>query len=506
LPQEPAAPAEPITTRPAIEPWEPPTSRPAPPPTDVPNIVLLFADDLAPGWTGFEGHQVVRTPRLNQLAAQGAWFARCYVHTPMDAPTQATVLTGQYPHTHGVTREEGALKRFADTVTERLFRAGYRCGIVGNLRLPDERAWRPGLGLADCAAIDDGAWNGATTWVNGREARAEGYLIDWQTDRAIAFIEEHRRRPFFLWVCFRAPREPLAYPPGMESLYPPEAMKPPVTAELDVTNRPRKLNGSALAKQFDVHEKTLGEERSKYAALVTRLDRNVGRLLDHLETSGLSGKTVVVFAAGNGMALGDHGLFGTGTAFYDEFVRVPLLVRYPRAARAGTKIERVVGLVDLAPTLLELAGLPRAMVMQGQSFVTLLKEPDDPHWADEEFFECDAPGAGPGPVPTGARSGAGSILAAGAVAQPSGSPPASGGAAFSARGLVTRHYKFVDYLDGSSTLYDLKRDPDEMEDIGAILNNPSHPRYHDYTRTYGPVQKVLRDRLTLWRKQTKDLK
>ncbi|GMV95865.1 MAG: arylsulfatase A family protein, partial [Phycisphaerae bacterium] len=126
--------------------------------------------------------------------------------------------------------------------------------------------------------------------------------------------------------------------------------------------------------------------------------------------------------------------------------------------------------------------------------------------ADEEFFECDAPGAGPGPVPTGARSGAGSILAAGAVAQPSGSPPASGGAAFSARGLVTRHYKFVDYLDGSSTLYDLKRDPDEMEDIGAILNNPSHPRYHDYTRTYGPVQKVLRDRLTLWRKQTKDLK
>lgn len=483
-PADEAPPTEPQPPEPTPRVWKPPATRPAMPAPDGPNLLLIFADDLAANMTGFEGNREIQTPRLDGLAASGACFLRCYTPTPQDAPSQAVLLTGQYPHTHGVIRDGLGLAPYTDTFTARLYRRGYTCGVVGSVRLPEAQSHQPGHGLHDFVAADDGQWTGARAWVNGQEQWVEQYLLDWQADRAMQFIETNQARPFFLWLCLGAPREPLAYPPGTEASYPPATLARPDTSQIELSMRPPRLNAAPIATAYAKREPLLAEDRSKYYAMVTRMDANIGRVLDRLDALGLQQKTVVIFVSGNGLALGDHKLYGKGPAFYEELVRGPLLVRYPRLTRPGMRMDHVVGLVDVAPTLLELAGLEPPRTMQGDSLVPLLRDPEHAAFAGEEFFECDPPA----PTTPDARPAA-----------------APGPGEFSARGLVTRNFKFVDFLDGSSALYDLKRDPDEMENLSAIMTNSGHPRHNEVKRNYESVQKVLRDRLTLWRKKTKDL-
>ena len=161
---------------------------------DRPNILLILSDDQAPNLTGFEGHPLVQTPHLDQLAAESAWVTRCYVPTPQCAPSRACILTGQYPHTHGVTTNGSKAKPMtlsphADTFTVRLKRAGYVCGIVGKWHLPYEASGAPGFGLVDYVATDDQkwSWNDCDVWVQGKKTQSDKFLTDWHGDRAIEF-------------------------------------------------------------------------------------------------------------------------------------------------------------------------------------------------------------------------------------------------------------------------------------------------------------------------------
>jgi hypothetical protein len=202
----------------------------------------------------------------------------------------------------------------------------------------------------------------------------------------------------------------------------------------------------------------LREARSKYYAMITRIDANVGRVLHHLDELDLHENTAVVFACDNGWALGDHGLYGKGPFFYEELIRGPLLIRYPKLSGAGTRIERVVSLVDLAPTLCELAGLTPPVTMHGRSLLNLIRYPESTRHADERFLEYD---------------------------EQKGKP-------YPARGIVTKRYKFIDYLkDTHDVLYDLERDPDEMHNV---VND-----FH-----YDGLAEVLRNRIELWRSRTED--
>src|SRR5690606_26134294 len=136
-------------------------------------------------------------------------------------------------------------------------------------------------------------------------------------------------------------------------------------------------------------EKALLVERTTYGAMVSRLDRNIGRILEHLDGAGLRKNTLVIFTSASGSALGEHSLLGTAPAFYGGLVPVPLLVRFPGMAEAGMEIDRIVGLVDLAPTLLEAAGQHVPFTMQGDRLVSLLKNPRGTGHGDEEFFEYE---------------------------------------------------------------------------------------------------------------------
>jgi arylsulfatase len=437
-----------------------PTTRPAIP--TGPNIILIIVSDQHAGLTGFEGHRQVKTPNIDRLAADGLYFERCYTPTPLSGTSRACILTGKYPHAHGATAEKATLAPETDTFTALLKKAGYACGIVGKWDLPDTAARSPGFGLTDYVATEDQAWKyeQCPVWVQGEKKTADKFLTDWETNRAIEYVEKNKERPFFLWLAFRTNQDPLVYPPGSEKQYPPDTVNLPDPKNRERGEMPRSLTGvKAVTDPAGMDDRKLREARSKCYAMISRLDENIGRLAARLNELKLSDKTVVILTSDGGFALGDHGLYGRGAFFYDAMIRCPLLIRYPAVARSGGRCPRVVSLVDLGPTICEMAGLPRNPLMQGYSLVPLLNNPNSRVLPDERFLEYDAQ----------------SLV----------------------RGLVAPQYKFARYLRDSNfdVLYHLTRDPEELNNVG---------RPADSKNQYFGVIKVFANRVEQWRKNTRD--
>jgi len=289
------------------------------------------------------------------------------------------------------------------------------------------------------------------------EDKTDAFLTDWIADRAIEFVTDSQDKPFVLCVAFRVPYPPFVYPPDTRDLYPPASVVLPKSMACEPAGWPGVLRHADPVRVFgEKSEQQIREARSKYAAMITHLDANVGRILEALRRHGLDERTIVVFTSTGGFALGEHRLYGTGPFFYDELIHVPLMVRDPARAKEGVTTDRVVSLVDLAPTLLALAGQRVPVSMQGRSLVPVMKDPRTRRHADECFLEHEQKG---GAIP--------------------------------ARGIVSEQYKFVDYPESGRVLYDLKRDP--LEQHNAVGD-----------AEYAAVVRVLSLRLEAWQKKTRD--
>lgn len=425
-----------------------------------PNMLVLCAGDLAGGSTGFGGNSGIRTRHLDRLASEGVHFTRCYTPTPQDGPGRVTILTGQYPHTHRVNTDGLMLSPNADSSLVRLKKAGYACGLIGNWHLAPHTGGGPASQPAEFTALpaDSWTWKGSEVLVTGERSRTDQYLTDWEADQVIHFLEKSQEHPFVLFAGFTAPRMPLEYPPGGESQYPldqvqlPHALPTETVQALQAT-----FAAFAPVRNCPQDETGLREARSKYAAMVGRLDENIGRILDRLEALGLKSRTLILFTAGSGMAVGDYKLLGKGPLFCDPLVRVPLILRHPAMGEPGSQIDRIVGLVDLAPTLLEATGLSAPITQQGRSLLPLLRQPSTRGHADERFFEYEELDK----------------------------------VKFPARGIVTTQYKFIDYQGPGDMLFDLKRDPNETRNVAT---DPA----------YAEIVHVLKERLNTWRRTTRD--
>ncbi len=428
-----------------------------------PNIILITAADLPLHLTGLAPRLGARTPRLEALAARGATFTRCYTPTPQAAPAQACLLTGLYPPVHGVTAEGRAPGPGMDAFTSRLSRAGYTCAFVGRWAIGGGEPGRPGFGMEGVAVIEPAAmsWLNCPVHVRGNRGVSEGYLTDWLTDRALDVLRTAGGRPFFLWVAYPAPALPAEAPPGTGDLYPPASLELPANTPGQPHERKGNLAQHPSAMAFrSAGESELRSSRSAYLATITHLDGCVGRLLDGLEAAGLSDETAVLFTAESGVCLGERGLLGKGPFFYDETIRVPLVLTAARVP-AGRRIERVVSLVDVAPTLLAIAGAPSPARSCGRSLLGLIAEPGG-SWPDEAFLACEE-----SPNPAG--------------------PPLRQ----QVRGLVTRQYKLIDYTGLGLMAFALHRDPAESFSVTEIAQ-------------YAQVVQVLQARLTRWRTAIKD--
>ena len=345
---------------------------------DRPNVVIMLTDDQRWDAVGFAQRNVrgrfpflrESTPNIDRIAAAGVWFNNAFVVDSLCSPSRAAYLTGKYNHVNGIVDNSTPLPANTQTYATLLRAAGYRTGYFGKWHMGSQRQ-RPGFDEY-ASFVGQGRYLNSPLIVNGVTTRTAGWIDDVTTTYAVDFIKRSARghQPFLMVLGFKTPHGPLddtASPPRTKGLFLTQQIDTPP----DATSYPPyflKPRPSTFG----------GEEFRNYFRAIVGMDHDVGRVLDILDATGISENTLVVFASDNGWQMREHGSRspvqrdGEKRSAYEASIRIPLFVRYPRLTGGGRKIGAMVLNIDLAPTLLQLAGLPPRPDMQGKSWVPLL--------------------------------------------------------------------------------------------------------------------------------------
>ncbi len=353
---------------------------------------------------GFMGHPFLTTPNLDRLAREGIAFANSFVTTSLCCPSRATMWTGLYAHEHGVLGNRDDLAEDAVTWPRLLQRAGFKTAFVGKWHLGgDKLTQRPGFDHwvafrgqgqylypgPDRLPLEDRALD-----VNGVRTPVAGYITDLLTDFAVEWLKRVPKDERFALVlshkAAHAPHEPAER--HRDAFKGAATPKPP--SEKDLADLPRWLRDLS-AGEFSAHAPYGGRWPNfaswylDYHRTLLAVDESVGRVMEALAASGRLDETTVLFTSDNGFMMGERGVLDK-RCFYEESIRVPLLVRSPVVKQPGRQPEEMVLNLDLAPTLLEIGGLTPPEPMSGKSLVPLLAvEPVKwrTEWLYEYFFE-----------------------------------------------------------------------------------------------------------------------
>ena len=303
-------------------------------------------------------------------------FTNAFNTTSLCSPSRASILTGQYASTHGVRNNHTPWTGESATFLEHLGRSGYAMAFVGKWHMPGE-------GLPDLPGVDlfvsythregQGAYFDCPLVVNGEpEPSRKRYITEEMTDRAMMFIEQTRRvsnpPPFCIYLSHRAAHPPFKAPDDVTGMYDDAVVDmPPKTDPL--------WFGKTAGNVFQgVMMGTYPAQYRKYCETITAMDRDIARLLAWLDEKDLARNTVVIYMADNGMQWGEHGRHGIREP-YEESIRIPMIWRVPGTlAEPGTRREQMTLNIDIAPTLLDLAGLPQSAAMEGLSLVPWLAD------------------------------------------------------------------------------------------------------------------------------------
>jgi len=319
-----------------------------------PNIVLVITDDQGWAQVGWRGDKDLQTPHLDRLAQESVEFTRFYV-SPVCAPTRASLMTGRYNYRTGVVDTYlGRAMMHSDerTLPEMLGSAGYRSGIFGKWHLGDNYPMRPqeqgfdevlvhgGGGIGQPSDPPGNSYFDPILRQNGVEREFKGYCTDIFFNAALDFIERNRRQPFFAYIATNAPHSPYLAP--------------------DSYIGPYKAKG-------------LDEKDARIYGMITNIDDNVGRLVAKLAVLGLAENTILIFMTDNGPTTRRFtaGLRAEKGSVYEGGIRVPFLLRWPAKLRPGV-VDRIAAHIDLAPTLLEAAGIDRPADVDGIGLLPLL--------------------------------------------------------------------------------------------------------------------------------------
>lgn len=356
-------------------------SSPVPSPR-APNVVLIVADDLGWGELGCYGQRKIRTPRIDALAAEGARFTQFYSGAPVCAPSRCVLLTGKH-NGHGVVRDnfevqpEGQLDLPSSEVTiaEVLRERGYATGCFGKwgLSAPDTEGHPNAQGFDEffgyiCQRQAHDFYPDHL-WRNRERVELDRaqYSHDLVADAALEFVREHREQPFFLYIPFTIPHLALQVPDDSLAEYVGEWEDPPYEG----------------GKGYKPHP----TPRAAYAGMVTRMDRDVGRIVDLLAELELADDTLVLFTSDNGPTydrLGGSdsaffesagGLRGLKGSVYEGGLRVPLVARWPGCVPAGSTCALPAAFVDLYPTIASECGASEPAVLDGESLGPALRDP-----------------------------------------------------------------------------------------------------------------------------------
>ena len=432
-------------------------------PSDKPNIVFFLTDDHRYDCMGFMNHPFMKSPGFDRLAKEGVFMKNAFVTTSLCSPSRASILTGLYAYDHRVVDNYHEVRKDLKFFPQYLQKAGYETAFIGKWHMGDENDPQRGFdhwaafrgqgtyypdGHGTSRIVPQNNYDGYN--VNGKKVPQKGYITDELTDMSIDWIDNRKQKekPFFLYVSHKGvhsdfvPRDKdrdkyknAKWTPPASYLDTPENRK---GKPMWLINQRNSRHGSDYG--YNLENFDLEYYYKRYCEALIPIDDAVTRMLDHLKKTGHLDNTLFVYMGDNGFFFGDHGLIDKRAA-YEASMRVPLLMKLPKNMQgAGKVLKENVANIDIAPTLLEAAGLEKPSQMQGESFWKILKG-EKLTWRKsflyEYFWEWNYPH-----TPT-------------------------------THALRQEQYKYIRYhgIWDTDELYDIKNDPEEKHNL---INKPEH--------------------------------
>jgi arylsulfatase A-like enzyme len=321
----------------------------------------------------------IQTPNMDRLAREGVRFRNAFVVNSLCAPSRASFLTGCYGYINGVVNNHTEFPVDNVTYATLLRQAGYRTGYIGKWHMGKQSGQRPGFDYS-ASFVGQGHYTDCPFEINGKSTPTRGWVDDVSTEFAVNFLRENKDRPFVLAVGFKSPHGPWTPPPRLTNFYGGQQAR-----TVPNLNIPAIYLGAADYGKAEPTPPGLVPANMNYHRVIHGADENLGKLLDELDKLGLANNTMVIFTSDNGYYQGEHRL-GDKRSAYEESMRVPLLVRYPKLANRGKVVDTATINIDVAPTMLDYAGVAIPAKMQGRSWKPLL-EGDGANWR-RAFFYC----------------------------------------------------------------------------------------------------------------------
>lgn len=351
-----------------------------------PNVVFILVDDLRYDTFGYMGHPFVETPHIDALEKGGMRFTNAFVTTSLCSPSRASFLTGQYMHNHKVVDNADLMADGTVTFPQLLQQANYETAFVGK--------WHMG-GSSDAPRPGFDHWvsfRGQGTYapgkqalnVNGQQVPRQKYMTDELSDYATQWLSDRTGdKPFLLYVSHKGVHGLYDPAPRHRDRYQDEKFTPPST----MANTPENYAGKPMwvkdqrnswhGVEFPYHGRagqSIGEMYRHYCEMILSIDDSVGRVMETLRKTGVERNTLVLFTSDGGHFWGEHGLIDKRCA-YEESMRIPLLAYWPSEIKPGSRCNALVANIDVAPTLLSLAGVSIPESFDGQNFAELLGNP-----------------------------------------------------------------------------------------------------------------------------------
>jgi len=412
-----------------------------------PNFLILISDDQRWDQLGCADDPIIpelKTPNLDRLAQQGIFFRNAFVTSPVCAVSRASIMTGRYASSHGMNHFNTPLapEVLAKSYPALLHNHGYRTGILGK--------W--GMGMEGTDQVFDviKAWADQGAYFHNTDT-GRIHNSEWLAAETRKFLDSvNTSVPFCLTVCFKSPHHP--YQPDLRDrdLY--DSVSIPFRSS-DTNEAYARLSAHVMDSSlnrwcyFDERRdpQTKDNFEKNFLRCVNSLDRGIGEILQYLEQRKLDENTVVIFLSDNGYLWGEHGLGGKWV-LYEESTRIPMIIKDPRLPknRNSVRLDQMALNIDIAPTLIEMAGLPVPQEMDGQSLLPVMRNSVTPG-RDHFFMEHVDVIKVENPIPD-------------------------------SRGVRTGEWKYIRYINCSpevEELYNLREDPLEMKNLIGDKDNES---------------------------------
>lgn len=364
-----------------------------------PNILFVMVDDMAPDVLFSDRFPFLETPHLDRLEKEGAVFDNMFVTLSMCSPSRASILTGTYPHIHGVRYNEiqdpePHLEQFPHI----LQKIGYKTALIGKWHMEHHDQPRSGFDYW-LSFKGQGVYNDPVLNINGKTVKEEGYITDILTKKTLAFLSENKKGPFCVLLWHKASHAPFTPAERHKDAFADARMEEPASWSVDFSQKPlwqrrEKVYGPHY-KNWVASEGQPVPERlppkpwstpkpwMDMLRTMLAVDEGLGKVMALLEEQGRLDNTIIIFMADNGWFYGEHRR-GDKRLAYEESIRVPFAMRYPAKLKPDHRINGMVTNIDIGPTLLELAGAEIPGTMQGESFVPVLEGKSDGR--TEPFF------------------------------------------------------------------------------------------------------------------------